>query len=525
MDKKTNVLLILNGYGIFTGKTSADRVYDSYLKKLQSEYPSSKCLASGMAVGLPNGQMGDSFVGHVNIGAGRIVYQDLSRITKEIQDGTFYSNSNLLETVKYCKKMDSSLHLCGLISDGGTHSHVSHLYALLEFAKKQRIRNVFVHCFMDGVDSTPGKGLFYIERLQAKMREIGVGEIATVSGRYYAMDKGKNYDRLKLAYLAMTAGEGVKAANPEEALSQSYEAGESDEFVKPTVIVNGGVPVGIVNDGDTVIFFNFRPDCSRELLHVFCDEEFRSFKREKKLEIMVACFTEYDISVENKKVIFDHPQINMTFSHWLESNDLTQLKICEENNLLYLNYAFNGYSNDPFEGEEYDIMHPPKIARDVYKLENTTAELTERTCKAISSGNYDFILCDIDTLDAAGHNFNRDNCKKAIDVVGSAVKKICEAVKENDAVLFICSTHGNVEKIESADLSKENINSNTTNPVPFILYNFDKRYCLRNGGCLGDIVPTIIDVMGYEKPKEMTGKSLLVESIPDEDTVIVNIPG
>ncbi|MCR5107980.1 MAG: 2,3-bisphosphoglycerate-independent phosphoglycerate mutase [Lachnospiraceae bacterium] len=510
MDKRTTVLLILNGYGVYTKPVKKTAEKPDLIDGLKEKCPYSICLASGMAAGLPNGQMGDSYVGHINIGAGRIVYQDLSRITKDIQDGTFFSNGVLTQAVESCKKKDASLHLLGLLSDGGIHSHISHLYALLEFARRQNMRKVYVHCIMDGIDSAPKKGAFYIDRLQNKMRELGVGEIATVCGRYYAMDRSNNYDRIKTAYLAMTEGEGIKAASAEEAISQAYHNDDTDEFVKPTVIVNGGVPVGTINDDDTVVCFNFRPDRVRELTHAFCDDEFRSFKRERKLDITYACFTEYDQSIENKYVIFDHPHIRNSFGAFLEENEKTQLRMAEDENGLFVTYAFNGYSDEIYDGEDRMIIHSPKLNRLEEKPEMSSLELTDRLCKAISSHTYDFILCDYASLDLAGHRMNRDNCLKALGSINRELKKVCDTVREEAAVLFICSTHGNIEKIEKADDKTQDITCHTTNPIPFIMYNYDDSYTLRNGGCLADIVPTIIDSMDMEKPKEMTGKSLLI---------------
>ncbi|MCR4741202.1 MAG: 2,3-bisphosphoglycerate-independent phosphoglycerate mutase [Lachnospiraceae bacterium] len=511
MDKKTTVLVVLNGYGILSPQNDSGDDKDRFIEDLMETCPYSKCLASGMAVGLPNGQMGDSYVGHINIGAGRIVYQDLSRITKDIQDGTFFENERLKNAVSNIKNKDSALHLCGLISDGGIHSHLSHLYALLEFAKRQDIRRVYVHCFMDGMDSAPDKGAFYLERLQAKMREIGVGEIATVSGRYYAMDRGNNYDRIKLVYLAMTEGEGIKAANADEAIRDSYAAGDYDTFIKPTVIVNGGVPVGIINDDDTVIFFNFRPDRSRELAHAFCDDEFRSFKREKKLDIFFATLTEYDVNIEDKLVIYDEPVPENAFGKWLETNELTQLRLAESENALFVTYAFNGYTDEVYDGEERMILPSPKLSADEYRPEMSSVEITDRLCRAMASHSYDFILCDYAALDIAGHTTDMENRNKAMETIDNEIKKVCKCADEEQAFLFICSTHGNIEKFRDKKWKQEKSTAHTTNPIPFIFYDKSGTFSLKNGGCLADIVPTIIDFMGYEKPKEMTGKSLLIK--------------
>ena len=512
MSKKPAVLMILDGYGL-NEKVEGNAIAQAntpVMDRLMKEYPCVKGLASGMAVGLPDGQMGNSEVGHLNMGAGRIVYQELTRITKEIQDGVFFNNAALLEAMNNCKNKGSSLHLYGLLSDGGVHSHITHLYALLEMAKKQGLEKVYVHCFLDGRDTPPKSGADYIEQLQSKMREIGVGEIASIMGRYYAMDRDNNYDRVKLAYVAMTQGEGVKAANATEAIEQSYAIDETDEFVKPTVIVNGGVPVGTINDDDSIIFFNFRPDRAREITHAFCDDDFRSFKREKKLDIVYVCFSNYDPLIENKIVAFEKIAVTNTFGEWLAANNLSQARIAETEKYAHVTFFFNGGVEEPNEGESRILVNSPKVATYDLKPEMSAYEVCDNLIKAIDSDKYDVIIINFANPDMVGHTGVLDAAVEAIEVIDKCVGEVVEFVKEVGGVMFICADHGNAEQLIDYETG-EPFTAHTTNPVPFILVNADPSYKLREGGCLADIVPTLIELMGKEQPKEMTGKSLLVK--------------
>ena len=392
--KKPTVLMILDGYGINEKKehNAVAMAKTPVMDKLMSTYPYVKGLASGMAVGLPNGQMGNSEVGHLNMGAGRIVYQELTRITKEIEDGTFFTNKALLEAVNNCKTKGSSLHLFGLLSDGGVHSHNTHLYGLLELAKREGLTNVYVHCFLDGRDTPPSSGADYIEQLESKMREIGVGQIASIMGRYYAMDRDNNYDRVKLAYVAMTEGEGLKAANAYDAIHGSYDRDETDEFVKPTVIVNGGVPVGTINDGDSVIFFNFRPDRAREITHAFCDDEFRSFKRDRKLDLVYVCFSDYDPLIDNKLVAFEKIAVTNTFGEWLAANGMKQARIAETEKYAHVTFFFNGGVEEPNEGEDRILVKSPKVATYDLKPEMSAYEITDKLIEKMNNENIFFFL-------------------------------------------------------------------------------------------------------------------------------------
>ena len=510
--KKPTVLMILDGYGINEKKehNAIAQANTPVMDKLMSEYPCVKGLASGMAVGLPNGQMGNSEVGHLNMGAGRIVYQELTRITKEIDDGTFFSNKALLEAVNNCKEKGSSLHLFGLLSDGGVHSHNTHLYGLLELAKREGLTNVYVHCFLDGRDTPPSSGADYIEQLESKMREIGVGQIASIMGRYYAMDRDNNYDRVKLAYVAMTEGEGLKAANAYDAIHGSYNREETDEFVKPTVIVNGGVPVGTINDGDSVIFFNFRPDRAREITHAFCDDEFRSFKRDRKLDLVYVCFSNYDPLIENKIVAFEKIAVTNTFGEWLAANDLKQARIAETEKYAHVTFFFNGGVEEPNEGEDRILVKSPKVATYDLKPEMSAYEVCDNLVKAIKADKYDVIIINFANPDMVGHTGVEEAAVKAVEAVDECVGKAVDAVKEVGGIMFICADHGNCEQMIDYETNAP-FTAHTTNPVPFILVNYKEGYGLREGGCLADIVPTLIECMGMEQPHEMTGKSLLIK--------------
>ena len=513
MSKKPTVLLILDGYGLNENpKGNAVAIAQTpVMDKLMAEYPFVKGNASGMAVGLPDGQMGNSEVGHLNMGAGRIVYQELTRITKEIQDGTFFENEELLAAVENVKKNDSALHCFGLLSDGGVHSHNTHLYGLLELAKRNGLEKVYVHCFLDGRDTPPASGKGYIEELQAKMKEIGVGEIGVVSGRYYAMDRDNNYDRVEKAYLALTKGEGVKGTDAAEAVQKSYDEGITDEFVVPTVMEKDGAPVTTIKDGDSVVFFNFRPDRAREITRCFCDDDFKGFAREKKLDIKFVCFTEYDVTIPNKSVAFKKVEVTNTFGEYLAANHMKQARIAETEKYAHVTFFFNGGVEAPNEGEDRILVDSPKYVPTYDKKPRMSAyTVCDELCKAITGGQYDVIICNFANPDMVGHTGVQDAAVKAIEVIDECLGEIVEFIKEVDGQLFICADHGNAEQLIDYETGAP-FTAHTTNPVPFILVNADPAYKLRENGCLADIVPTLIELMGMEQPKEMTGKSLLVK--------------
>ncbi len=511
MSKKPVVLMILDGYGL-NGKTEGNAVAIAktpVMDKLKAQYPFVKGNASGMAVGLPDGQMGNSEVGHLNMGAGRIVYQELTRITKEIMDGTFYENPALLKAVENCKKNNSALHLCGLVSDGGVHSHITHIYGLLELAKRNGLDKVYVHCFLDGRDTPPASGKGYVEQLCAKMEELGVGKVASVMGRYYAMDRDNNWERVKLAYDAMTKGEGLTSKCGICGIQASYDRDETDEFVKPTVAMEGDKPVATVCDGDSLVFFNFRPDRARQITRAFCDDEFKGFERGNRKDITFVCFSDYDPTIPNKEVAFHKVAVTNTFGEWLAANHMTQARIAETEKYAHVTFFFNGGVEKPNEGEDRILVNSPKVATYDLKPEMSAYEVCDKLTEAIRSDKYDVIIINFANPDMVGHTGILDAAVKAVEAVDACVGKAVEAIKEVDGAMFICADHGNAEQLVDYD-NGEPFTAHTTNEVPFILVNYDEAYTLREGGCLADIIPTMIEIMGKEQPVEMTGKSLLI---------------
>ena len=512
MSKKPTVLMILDGYGLnkTVNGNAVVQARTPVMDELKKEYPFVKGNASGMAEGLPDGQMGNSEVGHLNMGAGRIVYQELTRITKEIEDGTFFENEALLNAVKNCKENRSALHLFGLLSDGGVHSHNTHLYGLLELAKRNRLSHVYVHCFLDGRDTPPSSGKDFAIELQQKMKEIGIGQIASVMGRYYAMDRDNNYDRVKLAYDALTKGEGETAPSGPEGIQQSYDKGDTDEFVKPTVVVEGGAPIATIKDKDSIVFFNFRPDRAREITRSFCDDDFKGFERGKRLDTTFVCFSDYDPTIPNKEIAFPKVSVTNTFGEWLSANGMTQARIAETEKYAHVTFFFNGGVEEPNEGEDRILVNSPKVATYDLKPEMSAYEVCDKLTEAIRSDKYDVIIINFANPDMVGHTGVLEAAIKAVEAVDECVGKAVEAIKEVDGTMFICADHGNAEQLIDYK-SGAPFTAHTTNPVPFILVNYDPAYTLREGGCLADIIPTLIEVMGKEQPKEMTGKSLLIK--------------
>ena len=504
--------MILDGFGLNeTTEGNAVALADTpVLDKLMKDYPFVKGYASGLAVGLPDGQMGNSEVGHLNMGAGRIVYQELTRISKEIEDGDFFKNEALLLAVENCKKNGSALHLFGLVSDGGVHSHNTHIYGLLELAKKEGLSDVYVHCFMDGRDTAPASGKGFIQELADKMREIGVGQIATISGRYYAMDRDNRWDRVEKAYLALTKGEGVQASDPVAAMQASYDDDKTDEFVLPTVIVKDGQPVATVKDQDSVIFFNFRPDRAREMTRVFCCDDFNGFDRGPRKQVTYVCFTEYDVTIPNKEIAFKKVELENTFGQFLAAHGKTQARIAETEKYAHVTFFFNGGVEEPNQGEERILVKSPKVATYDLQPEMSAPQVCDKLCEAIRSQNYDVIIINFANPDMVGHTGVLEAAKKALEAVDACVGRTLEALLEVDGQMFLCADHGNAEQLVDYDTGVP-FTAHTINPVPFILINYDPAYTLKEGGRLADIVPTLIEMMGMEKPVEMTGESLLMK--------------
>ena len=511
MSKKPVVLMILDGYGLNDNcdHNAVCEARTPVMDQLMSQCPYVKGNASGLAVGLPDGQMGNSEVGHLNMGAGRIVYQELTRITKAISDGDFFTVPEFLQAVENCKKNNSVLHMWGLVSDGGVHSHIGHIYGLLELAKKNGLEKVYVHCFLDGRDTPPASGKGFVEALEAKMKELGVGKVASVSGRYYAMDRDNRWDRVSRAYDALTKGEGNQAQSAAAGIQASYDAGKNDEFVEPFVVTENGAPVAVVEDGDSVIFFNFRPDRARELTRAFCDDEFKGFEREKRLNLTYVCFTDYDETIKNKLVAFKKESIVNTFGQFLADHNMTQARIAETEKYAHVTFFFNGGVEEPNKGEDRILIPSPKVATYDLQPEMSASAVCDKLVEAVTSGKYDVIIVNFANPDMVGHTGIEDAAIKAIETVDACVGRTVDAVKEMNGVMFICADHGNAEQLLDYETG-EPFTAHTTNPVPFILVNADPACKLREGGCLADIAPTLIELMGMEQPKEMTGKSLIV---------------
>lgn len=513
MSKKPTVLMILDGYGLNDKKegNAVAQANTPVMDKLMKEYPFVEGNASGMAVGLPDGQMGNSEVGHLNMGAGRIVYQELTRITKEIEDGVFFENEAMLQAIENCKKNGSDLHIYGLLSDGGVHSHNTHMYGVLEMAKRNGLENVYVHAFLDGRDTPPASGKDFVAAAEEKMKEIGVGKIATVMGRYYVMDRDNRWDRVEKAYVAMTEGIGVTASSAVEAVAQSYAKDETDEFVLPTVVLKDGQPIATIKENDSVIFYNFRPDRAREITRAFCADDFDGFNRKAgKIPLTYVCFSEYDVTIPNKIIAFHKVEINNTFGEFLAKNGKKQLRTAETEKYAHVTFFFNGGVEVPNEGEDRKLVNSPKVATYDLQPEMSAYEVADGLVEAIRSQEYDVIVVNFANPDMVGHTGIQDAAIKAVEAVDACVGKAVDALLEVDGQMFLCADHGNAEQLVDYD-SGAPFTAHTINPVPFILINYNPAYTLREGGCLADIAPTLIEMMDMTQPEEMTGKSLLIK--------------
>ncbi len=511
MSKKPYALIIMDGFGV-NDRHEGNAIYaaktpnmDRYLK----EYPNSIVHASGMDVGLPEGQMGNSEVGHTNIGAGRIVYQELTRITKSITDGDFFENDALCKAVENCKKNDSALHLMGLLSDGGVHSHINHLFGLLEMAKKNGLEKVFVHCFMDGRDVSPTSGADFAESLVAKIRELETGAIATVMGRYYAMDRDNRWERVEEAYKAMVKGEGNKDTSAVSAIKKSYNDGVTDEFVVPTVITDeNGEALGKISKGDSVVFFNFRPDRAREISRTIVDEEFTGFEREY-FETYFVCMTQYDASMPNASVAFKPQTLTNTFGEYISKKGLRQLRIAETEKYAHVTFFFNGGVEEVYDGEDRALINSPKVATYDLKPEMSAIEVTDEVVKRIESGSYDVIVLNFANCDMVGHTGVFEAAVKAVETVDECLGRTIDAITKMGGVALVTADHGNADQM--LDYATNDVfTAHTTNVVPLVLIGEGSGAKLKNGR-LADLAPTMLDLMGLEKPEEMTGESLLVK--------------
>lgn len=507
MNRKPVMLMILDGFGINPNeKGNAVAIANTpNIDKLKKTWPTTIIHTSGLDVGLPEGQMGNSEVGHTNIGAGRIVYQDLTRITKSIQDGDFFSIKEFSDAIDNCKKNNSNLHIMGLLSDGGVHSHIRHLVALLEFAKRKDFENVYVHCFMDGRDTPPTSGEGYIAKLEEKMKEKGVGKIATIEGRFYAMDRDKRWNRVKEAYDAMVNGVGEEATSALGAIEASYQKEVFDEFVKPTVICNGDSPVATIKDNDSVIFFNFRPDRAREITRTLVDKDFNEFET-KKMNLFFVCFTQYDETMPNVKIAFKPETLVNTFGEYISKKGLKQLRIAETEKYAHVTFFFNGGEEKEYEGEDRILVPSPKVETYDLKPEMSALEVTDKVVEAINSGKYDSIILNYANPDMVGHTGSLEAAVKAVETIDGCVGKVVEAIEKQNGVLIITADHGNAEQMIDYKTGEPQT-AHTTNPVPLILVGLEG--VKLKEGKLADLAPTMLDIMGLEKPQEMTGESLI----------------
>lgn len=502
--KKPLILMILDGFGIAGDKGNAIKAANKpNIDRLFSSNPVTQIGASGMDVGLPDGQMGNSEVGHTNIGAGRVVYQELTRITKSIQDGDFFQNEALCNAIDNAVKNGTALHIMGLLSDGGVHSHNTHLYGILELAKKKGLEKVYVHAFLDGRDVPPSSGKDYVAACVEEMKKIGVGQIATVMGRYYAMDRDNRWERVVKAYSAMVYGEGVKCADPVEAVVASYAEGVTDEFVVPTVI-DGAAPIGA---NDSMIFYNFRPDRAREITRTFVDPDFTGFERKKGFfPLTYVCMTQYDATMPNVQVAFKPQSLDNTFGEYISNKGLTQLRIAETEKYAHVTFFFNGGVENTYENEDRILVASPKVATYDLQPEMSAYEVADKCAEAIKSGKYDVIVLNFANCDMVGHTGVFDAAVKAVEAVDACVGKVTDAIAEMGGVSLITADHGNADKMFEDDGSP--FTAHTTNPVPFCVIGYPCQ--LREGGKLADIAPTMLQILGLEQPEEMTGKSLIL---------------
>ena len=502
--KTPTTLIIMDGFGLgpkYPGN-AVENTPKPHLENIFKECPGCRLSASGLDVGLPEGQMGNSEVGHTNIGAGRVVFQDLPHISRDIDSGEFFKNPAYLEAMEHCREWGTALHLMGLLSDGGVHSHITHLFALVKMAKEQGLEKVYVHCFLDGRDVPPSSGKSYVEQLQAKLAELGTGRIAPVMGRYSAMDRDKRWDRVQRAYDAIALGEGIFEEDPAAAVQKSYDSGVTDEFMEPVVCAKGAQ----VRDNDSIIFYNFRPDRAREITRCFVDEDFQDVERKKGfVPVDFVCTTEYDATMPNVTVAYPRQKLENIFGEYISKLGLTQLRIAETEKYAHVTFFFNGGVETVFPGEDRVLIASPKVATYDLQPEMSAYQVTEEAVKRIESGAYDVIILNFANCDMVGHTGVYEAACRAVTAVDECVGRVVEATSRMGGVSLITADHGNAERM--ADEDGEPFTAHTTNLVPFYIVGASVR--LRDGR-LADIAPTMLDLMGLEKPKEMDGETLIV---------------
>ena len=507
MSKTPTTLIIMDGFGIAPADRPGDNAIAAARKpnldRIFAENPCCRLSASGLDVGLPDGQMGNSEVGHTNIGAGRVVFQDLPRISQDIRLGGFFRNPAYAAAMDACREKGTALHLYGLLSDGGVHSHIEHLFALLRMAKERGLTKVYVHCFLDGRDVPPASGKGYVERLQAYLKELGVGQIATVMGRYYAMDRDNRWDRVEKAYSAIALGEGPFEADPAAAVQQSYDAGVTDEFVVPVVCLRDAA----VSEGDSIIFYNFRPDRAREITRAFVDPDFAGFPRKKGFfPVQYVCTTEYDAAMPNVSVAYPREELHDIFGEYIARQGLTQLRIAETEKYAHVTFFFNGGAERTFPGEDRCLIPSPKVATYDLQPEMSEPAVADEAVRRIESGRYDVVILNFANCDMVGHTGVFDAAVKAVEAVNDGVAKVVAATAALGGVTIITADHGNAEHMLSEDGTP--FTAHTTNLVPCCVVGADVK--LRDGR-LADLAPTMLELMGLRKPEAMTGESLIVK--------------
>ena len=504
--KKPVALIIMDGFG-YNPDSYGNAIADAKkpnLDKLFAECPHTLIGASGLDVGLPDGQMGNSEVGHTNIGAGRVVYQMLVKISKSIKEGTIRKNPAIVGAVENCVKNGSALHLMGLLSDGGVHSHIEHLFGLMEMAKDMGVEKIYVHAFLDGRDVPPTSGAEYMEKLVEETKRIGAGKVATVMGRFYAMDRDNAWDRVEKAYAAMVYGEGVEGCCPVGAIKKSYEEGVTDEFMVPTVLDKEGA----IKSGDSVIFFNFRPDRARQITRAFVDPDFTGFPRKNGFfPLHFVCMTQYDATMPNVHVAFPPEALTMTMGEYISKHGLTQLRIAETQKYAHVTFFYNGGEEKTFPGEDRILIKSPDVETFDLKPEMSAYEVTDAVVKAIEEDKYNMIILNYANCDMVGHTGIEEAAVKAVEAVDDCVGRTVDAILKAGGAALITADHGNAEKMKEPDGAP--FTAHTTNPVPLIVAGYPCK--LREGGRLADLSPTMLDIMGLPKPPEMDGESLIVK--------------
>lgn len=502
--KKPLILIIMDGFGM-RSSDMGNAIHSAKrpnLERIFTENPTTQLGASGLDVGLPDGQMGNSEVGHTNIGAGRVVYQELTRISKAIKDGDFFENEAFLGAIRNCKEHDSKLHIYGLMSPGGVHSHLEHIFGLIDLAKKNGLEKVYVHCFMDGRDVPPTSGIDYIRELVAKLDEAGVGKIATIEGRYYAMDRDNRFERVEKAYAAMVYGEGEYNPDPVAAMQASYDAGVTDEFVVPVVITKGAT----IDANDSIIFANFRPDRAREITRTLVDPDFTGFERKKGFfPVNYVCMTQYDATMPNVNIAFKPQSLVNTFGEYIAENGLTQLRIAETEKYAHVTFFFNGGVEAPYKNESRDLIASPKVATYDLQPEMSAYEVCDKVVEEIKSGKFDVIILNYANCDMVGHTGVFDAAVSAVEAVDACVGKTVAAIQEMGGVAMITADHGNADQMLEED-GVSPFTAHSCNPVPFCMVGYPGTL---HEGRLADIAPTMLQVLGLPQPAEMDGKSLI----------------